>query len=413
MRYGPRAMLVITGISIAVALIVTLLSSVSFLPWKRGEDVSGAGGGGVVAASYQGALLANSIPVSMRSYSPVVQEAGNRCPEVPAAVIAAQIEAESNWNPEAVSPASARGLSQFIPETWEQYEKEDRGGADLDPFNPTDAIKAQAWYDCKLVGLVKQMRDGTYTGGCQTKEGTKPPPAVGEMGTVDVLSLALASYNAGPGAVCYYRGIPPYPETTAYVPKILKLAAKYVDLKTSDLKFRVPCTTADKNLCALQLALRYANPALVSAAYPGLVPTYSWGGGGPMGPGYGIKDAGHDDRNVFGFDCSGLVQHVYYQASGGSLTLPRTAEEQRKQGTPVAEGLGGPGFDLSKLRPGDAIAFSHTKGGAAYHIAVYVGGGKIVHAHKKPVFVEESPLSHYYDRYWTVRRFLSTGVYDA
>jgi soluble lytic murein transglycosylase-like protein len=107
---------------------------------------------------------------------------------VSATLLAAQIYAESNFNPFARSPAGAEGIAQFMPGTAEAM-----GLAD--PFDAAAAIDAQAHL----------MRD-----------------LLGRFGSVP---LALAAYNAGPGAVAACGCIPPYPETTAYVARILGLLA--------------------------------------------------------------------------------------------------------------------------------------------------------------------------------------------
>lgn len=112
----------------------------------------------------------------------------------PAQIIAAQIQAESNWNPNAVSPAGAKGLTQFIPSTWEAIAPGE------DPFDPFASIAAQGRY-------MKQLRE-----------------MVQELGGDDankVIELSLAAYNAGPGAVLQAGGVPPYPETQNYVKKIM------------------------------------------------------------------------------------------------------------------------------------------------------------------------------------------------
>jgi Transglycosylase SLT domain/D-alanyl-D-alanine carboxypeptidase/Putative Flp pilus-assembly TadE/G-like len=105
---------------------------------------------------------------------------------VGAALLSAQIYAESNFNPFARSPAGAEGIAQFMPGTAE-------GLGLRNPFDPEQAIDAQAHL----------MRD-----------------LLRRFGSVP---LALAAYNAGHGAVEQYGGIPPYPETRAYVAKILGL----------------------------------------------------------------------------------------------------------------------------------------------------------------------------------------------
>jgi len=105
---------------------------------------------------------------------------------VSAALLAAQLYAESGFNPSAVSPAGAQGIAQFMPGTARAL------GLD-DPFDARRAIDAQGHL----------MRD-----------------LLRQFGSVP---LALAAYNAGPGAVSGCGCIPPYPETQAYVTRILGL----------------------------------------------------------------------------------------------------------------------------------------------------------------------------------------------
>ena len=104
---------------------------------------------------------------------------------VPMNLLAAQLYAESGFNPFATSGAGAQGIAQFMPGTAQSY------GLD-DPFDADAAIDAQAHL---MSDLLRQF-------------GGKP-------------ALALAAYNAGPGAVQRYGGVPPYAETRGYVAKIL------------------------------------------------------------------------------------------------------------------------------------------------------------------------------------------------
>ncbi|SHN42030.1 transglycosylase SLT domain-containing protein [Cryptosporangium aurantiacum] len=98
------------------------------------------------------------------------------------ALLAAVAKIESNYDPDAVSPAGARGLMQIMPGT-----ARDLG---VDPFVPTQAVDGAA-------RLLRQH--------------------LTEFGS---LPLALAAYNAGGGAVRRYDGIPPYAETQDYVVKV-------------------------------------------------------------------------------------------------------------------------------------------------------------------------------------------------
>ncbi|MEJ7749919.1 MAG: transglycosylase SLT domain-containing protein [Thermoleophilaceae bacterium] len=118
-------------------------------------------------------------------------------------LLAAQLYAESGFNPFAQSPAGAQGIAQFMPGTARSY------GLSA-PFDAIKAIDAQAHL---MSDLLKRF-------------GGKP-------------ALALAAYNAGPGAVERYGGVPPYAETRAYVAKILGLLGGVGDLTAEAFEVRL------------------------------------------------------------------------------------------------------------------------------------------------------------------------------
>jgi Transglycosylase SLT domain/D-alanyl-D-alanine carboxypeptidase/Putative Flp pilus-assembly TadE/G-like len=148
----------------------------------EGNAVVGGGGGDGQLAGAPG--LPSFVPDRFRD--PLLRSAARW--NVSAALLAAQLMAESNFNPFAVSPAGAQGIAQFMPATAASYGLQD-------PFDPVAAIEAQAHLMSDLI-----RRFGSP-------------------------QLALAAYNAGPGAVEACHCVPSIPETAAYVSRILGLLA--------------------------------------------------------------------------------------------------------------------------------------------------------------------------------------------
>jgi hypothetical protein len=144
-----------------------------------GNTLLGSENDGMAAG---GATLPSFVPA--RFQAPLLAAATRW--NVSAALLAAQLMAESNFNPFAVSPAGAQGIAQFMPGTAASY------GLD-DPFDAEAAIDAQAHL---MSDLIRQFGDP---------------------------ELALAAYNAGPGAVEACGCASPYAETQAYVSRILAL----------------------------------------------------------------------------------------------------------------------------------------------------------------------------------------------
>ncbi len=160
----------------------------------------GAGGG---SAPGVGTLKVGGIPAN---YVPLIQKGGTVCPEFPAPVLAAQLNQESGFS-DPTSSTGAQGPAQFEPYTFPSWGKDTTGKGYADVHNPSDAIDAQARYDCALAGQVKQLQ------------------AAGKIhSAASVTEMALGGYNAGIGAVEAAGGIPQNSQTIAYVPKIMTLA---------------------------------------------------------------------------------------------------------------------------------------------------------------------------------------------
>lgn len=118
-----------------------------------------------------------------------IQEADAQ--DIDARLLVALIAVESSWRDNAVSSAGARGLGQLMPGT--------AAGLGVDPDNPLENIHGVAVHLHGLLAHYANLdRDDCY---------------------ID----ALAAYNAGTGAVDHYGGVPPYPQTRAYVREVIGL----------------------------------------------------------------------------------------------------------------------------------------------------------------------------------------------
>lgn len=125
------------------------------------------------------AANAESIPARAQQYRSVIiraarVEAGL---DAPVAVFAAQVEQESGWNPQAVSPVGARGLGQFMPATAKDMERTRPDLGPAEPTNPGWAIRALVAYD---LANLRRVRAAT---------------------PCDAWAMALSAYNGGLGWV--------------------------------------------------------------------------------------------------------------------------------------------------------------------------------------------------------------------
>jgi hypothetical protein len=163
----------------------------SWEPWHYGFDAGPApcSPEGEAVTEGEGAsttISASSLPsfVPAQYREPILRSAARW--GVPPALMAGQLMAESGFDPNAGSPAGAQGIAQFMPGTAASYGL-------TNPYNPVAAIDAEAHLMSDLLH---------------------------QFGSPE---LALAAYNAGPAPVEACHCIPPYPETQAYVTRILAL----------------------------------------------------------------------------------------------------------------------------------------------------------------------------------------------
>ena len=131
-----------------------------------------------------------NIPLNRRAFNEEIRAAAQVF-AVDESLIRAIIHAESAYQPEALSPKGAQGLMQLMPATEKELQVDD-------VFDPVSNIECGTRYLSRLLKEFNQNVD-----------------------------LAAAAYNAGPGAVQKYGGIPPYKETREYVRRIRILYRRY------------------------------------------------------------------------------------------------------------------------------------------------------------------------------------------
>lgn len=130
------------------------------------------------------------IPLNRRAFADEIRSAA-RDFTVDESLIRAIIHAESAYQPDALSPRGAQGLMQLMPETQEELQV-------IDVFDPASNIEGGTLYISQLLDQFNHK-----------------------------VELATAAYNAGPGAVREYGGIPPYQETREYVRRVKILYRRY------------------------------------------------------------------------------------------------------------------------------------------------------------------------------------------
>jgi soluble lytic murein transglycosylase-like protein len=143
-----------------------------------------------------------------RAYDDLISE-HSRTQGVRADLVRAVMQVESGFNPYARSPKGAMGLMQLMPATAKQY-------GVRNAFNPTENVRAGVAYLRELLDRYQNNEE-----------------------------LALAAYNAGPGAVDKHgQSVPPYRETQSYVAQINKMAARPIEMRGTAL-YKITEQTAD------------------------------------------------------------------------------------------------------------------------------------------------------------------------
>jgi soluble lytic murein transglycosylase-like protein len=134
-----------------------------------------------------------------RAYDELIAEHAQRN-RVRADLVRAVMQVESAFNPMARSPKGALGLMQLMPATIRQYDVRN-------PFDPADNVRAGVAYLRELLDRYQNNEE-----------------------------LALAAYNAGPGAVAKYgERVPPYRETRNYVAQINQMAARPIERRGASI----------------------------------------------------------------------------------------------------------------------------------------------------------------------------------
>lgn len=316
------------------------------LPWLDGAPTPDVGGAHAYSSDPRclrgfgtqgGALAGGKVPPELELW---YRRAGSLCPEVTPSLLAAQGRQESGFRRGATSPAGAQGLAQFLPGTARSvspldgrpYVIDADGNGVASVWDDGDAIIGQGRYMCAIASKVSGwLAEGRVHG--------------------DLVSLTLAAYNAGEGAVLASGGMPNqvaahYSETQPYVADILAMEPQY----------RAPGALG--RFTPGQDDATEPGAQIVRAAHDWLGTPYVWGGGGPQGPSAG------------GLDGPGLTSAAVFAASAGAITLPRTAEQQWEIGTEVA---------ISEMRPGDLVFSSFGPRGPAA-VGIYTGDGQMIHS---------------------------------
>ena len=307
--------------------LIALMIAVAGTIGKASAEQPGRGngpGGGINASA--------PVPEWLRSL--MATALVGKCAQLTPSLLAAQLYQESGFDPKISSPAGARGIAQFLDGTWSIYGVDGNGDGRKDPLEPADAVPAAAAFDCALAEQLKDVAG-------------------------DSTENMLAGYNAGPGAVQKYNGIPPYQETRDYVRLIRERATQWA----AGMDGSVPLPQGSEGAARA-----------IAAARTALDTPYVWGG-----------DCRSPYTGQNGCDCSSLVQMAWGSAG---VNLPRVTYDQVKAGTAV--------LSVADLSPGDLL-FSGGSGESPEHVGMYIGDGQVIEAPRTGLNVRLRTLDSWRD----------------
>ncbi|WUS97726.1 bifunctional lytic transglycosylase/C40 family peptidase [Streptomyces sp. NBC_00708] len=219
----------------------------------------------------------------------------------------------------------AVGPTQFIPSTWKVYAQDGDDDGDTDPQNVFDSALSTAALLCG-------------------------------KGAVD-MSDSKTEHDA------IFR----YNHSEQYVKDVRNAKDEYDAL--GDISGPIDATGTAKKI--------------IAAARSQKGVAYSWGGGGPGGPSYGIDQG----KNIWGFDCSGLTEYAYAKAGikiGGDTSAQHASKNVRVTHQ----------TNLKGANPGDLLFFSSSPGTGKgiFHVSIYLGKNRQIEAPRTGDVVKESDV---------------------
>jgi len=187
-----------TPVKVLLASVLALATCAIGLPLLAAGVTSTASsaGAGSAAMSVSGAQLnVDALPPHARAWTMWILKAGSVCPQITAPLIAAQVEQESSWDPNQVTPnppergGDAKGLAQFQDATWSGWGTDADGNGVNSPFDPPDALMAQGKLMCDLYAWATRGISERWMSG-------------------EPLDVALAAYFCGRYCVQRAGGVP-------------------------------------------------------------------------------------------------------------------------------------------------------------------------------------------------------------